>query len=179
MSFSKEKKHLEWQEVPLKIARFLRNNSFEVWNERSIEKKRVDILAKRAYKNKTYYIILEFKHYEKVTGSAEDKFLEQLREYLRIFVQRELKRKGFSHISRNYVFIGYLVLSKDYGIYKNRRKNWRKERLFPEDKDLEYIWKRNLYLFSSTEDYIRSNLELVGLPFYSQTSIQDFTDKEI
>ncbi|MCE7742098.1 MAG: hypothetical protein GOP50_06535 [Candidatus Heimdallarchaeota archaeon] len=179
MSSSNEKQPPEWQEVQLKMATILENNSFEIWKERSIANRRVDILAKRAYKNKTYYIIFEFKHYENVTGGVEDKFLEQLRDYLKLFIERELRRKGFDHVSKNYVFIGYLVLSKDYGIYKNRRKNWRKNKLFPEDKDLESIWKRNLYLFSSTEKYIRPNLESIGLTFYSQSTIEDFTTKEI
>ena len=179
MNYSDEKPIPEWQETQWKIAQFLKKSSFDVWEERMIKNKRVDILAKRAYRNKIYYIIIEFKHYEKVTSSIEDKFLEQLKDYLIILIQRELDRKGFSQISRNYIFIGYLLLSKDYGIYKNRRKNWRKTFSIPDNKDLEYIWNRNLYLFSSTEDYLRSNLESIGLSFYSQTSLQDFTEKEL
>ena len=89
---------------------------------------------------------------------------------------RELRRKGFKHVSDKHIFVGYLVLSKDYGIYTNRRKNWRKSKLFPKNKDLEYIWTRNLYLFSSTDKYIRSNLESIGLTYYSQSTIEDFTE---
>ncbi len=179
MSSSDEEQPQYWRKVQLKIASFLKNNSFDIWEERSISNKRFDILAKRKYQNKTYYLVFEFKHYEKVTASTEDKFLEQLHEYLQLLIERELKRKGFNHVSKTYIFIGYLVLSKDYGIYKNRRKNWRKNRLFPENKDLEYIWRRNLYLFSSTEKFIRNNLESIGLAFYTQSSLEDFTDKEV
>jgi hypothetical protein len=178
MSSSDEKLLPEWQEAQFNVASILKNNSFEIWKERSIGNRRVDILAKRSFNNKTYYIVFEFKHYQKVTASVEDKFLEQLRDYLRLLIERELGRKGFKHISKKYVFIGYLVLSNDYGIYTNRRRNWRKEKLFPENKDLEFIWKRNLHLFSSTEKYIRSNLESIGLSFYSQSSIEDFYKEE-
>ena len=175
MNSSDESHPPEWRKTQLNIAKILENNSFEIWEERSIGKRRVDILAKRSFNNKTYNIVFEFKHYEKVTGSIEDMFLEQLREYLKLLIERELGRKGFKHISKNHIFVGYLVLSKDYGIYKNRRRNWRKNRLFPENKELEFIWSRNLYLFSSTEKYIRSNLESIGLTYYSQSSIEDFT----
>lgn len=175
MSNPDDKQTPEWRDVPLKIASFLKKNSFEVWEERIIANKRVDILAKRSYNNKSFYIVFEFKHYENVTASVEDKFFDQLSTYLKILIKREMKRKGFTHVSRNYIFVGYLVLSKDYGIYKNRRKNWRKNSVLLEDKELEHIWKRNLYLFSSTDDYIKSNLESIGLSFYSQSSIEDFT----
>lgn len=178
MSSSDEKQLPEWREAQCNVASILKNNSFEIWEERTIGKRRVDILAKRTFNNKTFYIVFEFKHYENVTASIEDKFLEQLLDYIRLLIERELGRKGFKHISKKYVFIGYLVLSNDYGIYTNRRKNWRKERHFPENKDLENIWKRNLYLFSSTEKYIRPNLESIGLSFYSQTSISDFYREE-
>lgn len=164
----------EWRVAQSSIAHFLHNNSFEVWEERRIENKRIDILAKRSIRDKTYYIVFEAKHYNKVTAGNEDKFLEQLNEYLRILILRELKRKKFTHVSKKVTFIGYLVLLKDYGIYKNRRKNWRKNRSFPDNKDLEKIWVRNVYLFSSTQDYIQRNLESVGLTFYSQSKIADF-----
>ena len=179
MSSSDEKDSPEWREVQGKIAEILSKNSFEIWEERTIGNRRVDILAKRAYKNKIYYVVFEFKHYEKVTASIEDKFLEQLKDYLRLLIERELKRKNFDYVYTNYVFIGYLVLSKDYGIYKNRRKNWRKSNLDSENKEIEKIWNRNLYLFSSTEKYIKSNLESVGLNFYVQSSLEDFVDEVV
>ena len=166
----------EWRKTQLNIAKILQSNSFEIWEERTIGNRRVDILAKRSYNNKTYYIVFEFKHYEKVTAGIEDKFLEQLHDYLYLLIERELGRKGFKYVSNNNVFIGYLVLSKDYGIYTNRRKNWRKNKNFPENEELELIWSRNLYLFSSTEKYIRSNLESIGLTYYYQSSIEDFTE---
>ena len=174
MNPNNEKSPEAWRVAQSSIAHFLHNNSFEVWEEKRIENRRLDILAKRSIKDKTYYIVFEAKHYNKVSAGNEDKFLEQLNEYLRILILRELERKKFSHVLKRVTFIGYLVLLKDYGIYKNRRKNWRKNRRFPDNKDLETLWERNVYMFSSTQDYIQRNLESVGLTFYKQSKIADF-----
>ncbi len=169
---------LNWREAQKSIADFLSKNSFLVWEEKGMNGKRVDILAKRELNNKVFYLIFEVKHYNNVTASAEDKFRLQLEEYLRVLIMRETDRKKKKQILENYIFIGYLVLSKDYGIYRNRRKNWRKKRLFEDDKDMGLIWKRNVYLFCSSQENIQSNLESVGLQFYSQSKISDFFEKK-
>ena len=177
MSLGEDKFSLNWREAQKSIADYLSKNNFLVWEERKLGNKRVDILAKRELNNKIFYIIFEVKHYNNVTSSAEDKFRVQLEDYLKLLIQRELKRKSEKQIFENYVFVGYLVLSKDYGIYLNRRKNWRKKTLVEEDKNMELIWKRNVYLFCSSQEYIQSNLETVGLRFYSQSKLQDFFKK--
>ncbi len=178
MKLQDERESPDWRKQQDSIAKFLEDNSFEVWKERRIENRRIDVLAKRSFKNKTFYLIFEVKHYNKVSAGQEDMFLEQLRDYVRLFILRELKRRSFEHISKQYVFVGYLVMSKDYGIYKNRRKNWRKSKSFPENKELENVWKKNVYLFSSTKNHIQPNLESIGLSFYSQSDLLYFLDKE-
>jgi len=177
MSLGDDKFSLNWREAQKSIADYLSTNSFLVWEERRLGNKRVDILAKRELNKKIFYIIFEVKHYNNVTPSAEDKFRIQLEDYLKLLIQRELKRKSKNQLLENYVFVGYLVLSKDYGIYLNRRKNWRKKTLVEEDKDFELVWKRNVYLFCSSQEYIQPNLESVGLHFYSQSKISDFFEK--
>ena len=178
MNLQDKKETPDWRKQQDIIAKFLEDNSFEVWIERGIKNRRIDVLAKRSYKNKTYYIIFEVKHYNNVTAGVEDKFFEQLSDYVQLFILRELKRRSFEHVSKQYVFVGYLVLSKDYGIYKNRRKNWRENKSFSETKELEETWQKNVYLFSSTKNYIQSNLESIGLPFYSQSNMLHFLNKE-
>ncbi|TFG09278.1 hypothetical protein EU534_02335, partial [Candidatus Heimdallarchaeota archaeon] len=76
----------EWRKTQLNIAKILRNNSFETWEERALDNRRIDLLAKRYCNNKIYNIVFEFKHYENVTASSEDKFLEQLHEYLQLLI---------------------------------------------------------------------------------------------
>jgi len=174
MVFDNDKFSIDWKEAQNSIAKFLSQNSFEVWEERSLFNKRVDVLAKRSYRNKIFYLVFEVKHYNKVTPSAEEKFREQLEEYLKLLIKRETERKSPKTIQDNYVFIGYLVLSKDYGIYLNRRKNWIKKRQFSDDYNLDIIWQRNVYLFCSSEKFIQSNLESLGLSFYSQSELSDF-----
>ncbi len=174
MNLNSEKSKEAWKVAQTSLAQFLQNNSFEVWEERRIENKRLDLLAKRSVGEKIYYIVFEVKHYNKVSAGNEDKFLEQLNEYLKLLILREIERKKFQFVSKKVVFTGYLVFANDYGIYRNRRKNWRKSRDFPDNKELEEIWKRNVYLFSSTQEYIQKNLESVGLTFYSQSTIAEF-----
>ncbi|MCG3221541.1 MAG: hypothetical protein H7641_09185 [Candidatus Heimdallarchaeota archaeon] len=174
MVFEGDKFKINWKEAQNSIARFLADNSFMVWEERSLYNKRVDILAKRTYRNKIFYLVFEVKHYNNVTASVEEKFRKQLEEYLKLLIKREVERKSDKQISNNYVFVGYLVLSKDYGIYLNRRKNWIKKQQFAKDSSLDKIWRRNTYLFCSTENYIQKNLEDIGLSFYSQSKLSDF-----
>ncbi|MHA2309167.1 MAG: hypothetical protein ACXABJ_07810, partial [Candidatus Heimdallarchaeaceae archaeon] len=174
MVFEEDRFKIDWKEAQNSIAKFLAENSFLVWEERSLYNKRVDILAKRTYKNKTFYLVFEVKHYNNVTASVEEKFRKQLEEYLKLLIKREVERKSDKQISNNYVFVGYLVLSKDYGIYLNRRKNWIKKQQFVEDSSLDKIWRRNVYLFCSTENFIQKNLEDIGLSFYSQSKMSDF-----
>ncbi|NPD89479.1 MAG: hypothetical protein HGN29_12235 [Asgard group archaeon] len=174
MVFEEDRFKINWKEAQNSIAKFLADNSFMIWEERSLYNKRVDILAKRTYRNKIFYLVFEVKHYNNVTASVEEKFRKQLEEYLKLLIKREVKRKSDRQISNNYVFVGYLVLSKDYGIYLNRRKNWIKKQQFAKDSNLDKIWRRNVYLFCSTEDFIQKNLEDIGLPFYSQSKLSDF-----
>ena len=174
MVFEEDKFKLHWKEAQASIAKFLAENSFMVWEERNLLNKRVDILAKRTFKNKTFYLVFEVKHYDNVTASVEEKFRKQLEEYLTLLIKREVERKSDKQISSNYVFVGYLVLSKDYGIYQNRRKNWIKKQQFEKDSTLDRIWRRNVYLFCSTENFIQKNLEKIGLSFYSQSKLSDF-----
>jgi len=177
MPLGEDKLKQNWQEAQKSIADFLKNNSFMVWEERRIENKRVDILAKRSYNNKTFYLVFEVKHYEKITSSTEDKSFEQLEDYLRLLVNREIKRKAKKHILEKYLFVGYLVLSKDYGIYLNRKKNWRTKQHFSDDKILSEIWRRNVFLFCSSQKHIQPNLESIGFKFYSQSKLSDFFQK--
>jgi hypothetical protein len=174
MVFDNDKYSINWKEAQSSIARFLSQNSFEVWEERSLFNKRVDVLAKRTYRDKIFYLVFEVKHYNKVTPSVEEKFREQLEEYLKLLIKRETERKSPKTVQEKYVFIGYLILSKDYGIYLNRRKNWIKKRQFSDDINLDKIWQRNVYLFCSSEKFIQNNLESVGLAFYSQSELSDF-----
>jgi hypothetical protein len=174
MVFEEDKFKLNWKEAQNSIAKFLADNSFMVWEERSLYNKRVDILAKRTYRNKIFYIVFEVKHYNNVTASVEEKFRKQLEEYLKLLIKREVERKSDKQISDNYIFVGYLVLSKDYGIYLNRRKNWIKKQQYAKDSNLDKIWRRNVYLFCSTDDFIQKNLEDIGLSFYSQSKLSDF-----
>jgi hypothetical protein len=174
MVFEEDKFNIDWKEAQRSIAKFLSDNSFMVWEERSLYNRRIDILAKRTYKNRIFYLVFEVKHYNNVTASVEDKFRKQLEEYLQLLIKREMERKPDKHISSNYMFIGYLVLSKDYGIYQNRRKNWIKKQQFFQGSNLDKIWRRNVYLFCSTEEYIQKNLEDIGLSFYSQSKLSDF-----
>ncbi|OLS33133.1 MAG: hypothetical protein HeimAB125_02040 [Candidatus Heimdallarchaeota archaeon AB_125] len=178
MNLQDENSKKAWRVAQNSLAQFLQNNSFEIWEERRIENKRLDILAKRIVGEKIFYIVFEVKHYNKVSAGNEDKFLEQLNKYLKLLILRELDRKKYSYVSKKIFFTGYLVFANDYGIYKNRRKNWRKNRNFPDNKELETIWKRNVYLFSSTQDHIQRNLESIGLTFYSQSKISDFFNED-
>ena len=174
MVFERDKFKIDWKEAQKSIAKFLTDNSFMVWEERSLYNKRLDILAKRAYKNKIFYLVFEVKHYNNVTASVEEKFRKQLEEYLKLLITREVERKSDESITKNYMFVGYLVLSKDYGIYLNRKKNWIKKQQFSEGTNLDKIWRRNVYLFCSTEEFIQKNLEEIGLSFYSQSKLSDF-----
>ena len=174
MQFEEDKFKQNWQEAQRSIANFLKNNSFMVWEERKIENRRVDVLAKRTYKNKIFYLVFEVKHYEKITPSIENKSLEQLEDYLKLLFNRELERKAKKTLLENYLFVGYLVLSKDYGIYLNRKKNWRKKQHFSEDEIINEIWRRNVFLFCSSQEHIQSNLESIGFVFYSQSKLSDF-----
>ncbi len=172
---SEEKVNLpDWKIAQKSIAKFLSDNSFNVWEERSIGNKRVDVLAKREYKGKTFYLIFEVKHYQNVTPSVEEKFILQLEEYVQALILRETKRKSSNQIFEHYVFIGYLILSKDYGIFLNRKKNWRKKPFFIENVELSKIWKRNVHFYCSSPKFIRKNLESQGISFYTQSKISDF-----
>ncbi len=164
----------DWRVAQNTIATFLSENSFDVWEERSIGNKRIDVLAKREYKGKLYYLIFEVKHYQNVTASVEEMFVKQLEEYVQSLILREIQRKTTKQIYENYIFIGYLILSKDYGIYLNRKRNWRKKEKISENTELNKIWRRNVYLFCSSPQYIRKNLEIQGIKFYSQSKISDF-----
>ncbi len=179
MQFREDKFKQNWQEAQKSIANFLEKNSFMVWEERAIENRRVDILAKRSFNNKAYYLVFEVKHYEKITPNIEDKSLEQLEDYLKLLVNRELERKTKKSLLENYLFVGYLVLSKDYGIYLNRKKNWRKKQYFSDDEVLNEIWRRNVFLFCSSQAHIQSNLESIGFAFYSQSKLSDFFESGI
>ncbi len=128
MNLQDENSKKAWRVAQNSLAQFLQNNSFEIWEERRIENKRLDILAKRIVGEKIFYIVFEVKHYNKVSAGNEDKFLEQLNQYLKLLILRELDRKKYSYVSKKIFFTGYLVFANDYGIYKNRRKNWRKNR---------------------------------------------------
>ncbi|MHA1447167.1 MAG: hypothetical protein ACTSSN_10770, partial [Candidatus Heimdallarchaeaceae archaeon] len=68
MNPNNEKSLEPWRVAQSSLAHFLHNNSFEVWEEKRIENKRLDILAKRSIKDKTYYIVFEAKHYNKVSA---------------------------------------------------------------------------------------------------------------
>ncbi len=164
----------DWRIAQNSIAKFLSENSFDVWEERSIGNKRVDVLAKCEYKGKTFYLVFEVKHYQNVTPSVEEKFIQQLEEYVRTLILREIQRKSYNQIIEHYVFIGYLILSKDYGIFLNRRKNWRKKAYFTENTVLSKIWKRNVHFYCSSPKFIRKNLESQGISFYTQSKISDF-----
>ncbi len=72
----------DWKKAQKSIAQFLSDNSFDVWEERTIGNRRVDVLAKREYKGKIFYIVFEVKHYQNVTPSVEEKFVQQLEEYV-------------------------------------------------------------------------------------------------
>lgn len=174
MSFRENKFTQNWKEAQQSIAFFLERNNFLVWEERSIKNKRIDILAKRLFKDQIFNLIFEVKHYNTINASEEDKFLEQLEEYLRLFIIREVKRKGIRKITSNSIFIGYLVLSKDYGLHLNRKKNWRKKDIFDKDSELSNLWKNNVFLFCSSQEFIQTNLESIGLTFYSQSKLSDF-----
>ena len=167
----------DWKIAQNSIAKFLAENSFDVWEERSIRNKRIDVLAKREYKGKIFYLVFEVKHYQNVTPSVEDKFIQQLEEYVQTLILRETQRKSTNQIYDHYVFIGYLILSKDYGIYLNRRKNWRKKPFFTESNELSKIWKRNVHFYCSSPNFIRKNLETLGLSFYIQSKISDFLNR--
>ena len=164
----------DWKIAQMSIAQFLSDNSFDVWEERSIGNKRIDVLAKREYKGKTFYLVFEVKHYQNVTPSIEEKFVQQLEEYVQKLILRETQRKSIKQIFENYVFIGYLILSKDYGIYLNRKKNWWKKPFLTENTELSKIWKRNVQFFCSSPKFVRKNLESEGIYFYTQSKISDF-----
>ncbi|MHA1482534.1 MAG: hypothetical protein ACTSUP_03850 [Candidatus Heimdallarchaeaceae archaeon] len=164
----------DWKIAQKSIAQFLSDNSFDVWEERTIGNKRVDVLAKREYKGKIFYLVFEVKHYQNVTPSVEEKFVKQLEEYVQTLILRETQRKSNNQIFEHYVFIGYLILSKDYGIFLNRRKNWRKKPFFTGNIELYKIWKRNVHFYCSSPKFIRKNLESQGISFYTQSKISDF-----
>lgn len=164
----------DWKIAQKSIAQFLSDNSFDVWEERSIGNKRIDVLAKREYKGKISYLVFEVKHYQNVTSSVEEIFVQQLEEYVQTLILRETQRKSNKQIFEHYVFIGYLILSKDYGIFLNRRKNWRKKPFFTENVELSKIWKRNVHFYCSSPKFIRKNLESHGISFYTQSKILDF-----
>ena len=174
MVFKEDKFSKNWKEAQSSIADFLKKNNFSVWQERRLENKRVDILAKREFKNKIFYLIFEVKHYNNVTPKAEENFLKQLTEYVKLFIKRELKRKKINNILARYHIVGYLVFSKDYGIFLNRRKNWYKTDRISENSQINNIWKKNVTLFCSSPKNIQKNLESVGLAFYSQSRLSDF-----
>ncbi len=164
----------DWKIAQKSIAQFLSDNSFDVWEERTIGNKRVDVLAKREYKGKIFYLVFEVKHYQNVTPSVEEKFVKQLEEYVQTLILRETQRKSNNQIFEHNVFIGYLILSKDYGIFLNRRKNWRKKPFFTGNIELSKIWKRNVHFYCSSPKFIRKNLESQGISFYTQSKISDF-----
>ncbi|MBY9000871.1 MAG: hypothetical protein KGD64_08165 [Candidatus Heimdallarchaeota archaeon] len=174
MNSNEESSPPAWKIAQHSIAQFLSENSFDVWEERSIGNRRIDVLAKREYEGKIYYLVFEVKHYQNVTASIEEKFVLQLEEYLQVLLLRESNRKTLKQISEKYIFIGYLILSKDYGIYLNRRKNWRKKQYFVGNEELSKIWKRNVHFYCSAPKFIRKNLEPAGLAFYTQSKISDF-----
>ena len=167
----------DWRIAQHSIAQFLSENSFDVWEERSIGNKRVDVLAKREYKGKVFYLVFEVKHYQNITASVEENFVLQLEEYLQALILRESDRRTPKQIFEHYIFIGYLILSKDYGLYLNRRKNWRKKQYFVENEELKRIWRRNVHFFCSSPKFIRKNLEPEGLAFYTQSKISDFFER--
>ena len=107
MHDTEKKEKLDWQLAQEKIAKYLSANSFSVWEERKIGRKRVDILAKRVINDVVYYLIFEIKNYNKISASEETKFEGQLLEYLKSLILREKKRKKLTNLK--YVFVGYLV----------------------------------------------------------------------
>jgi len=176
MHNTEKKEKLDWQLAQEKIAKYLSANNFSIWEERKIGRKRVDILAKRVINDVVYYLIFEIKNYNKISASEETKFEGQLLEYLKSLILREKKRKKLTNLLDKNIFVGYLVFSNDYGIYHNRRKNWRKTNAFEGNEELETIWKRNVHLFCSTPGYIQKNLDSIGLQLYKQKKILDFFD---
>ncbi len=173
----KKTKDCEWRKAQHYIAELLKYNGFKVWEERSIKSGRVDILAKREIRERTYYLVFEVKHYQKITSALECKFEEQLQSYLLNLIKREIKTKTINSIRKNAVFIGYLVLTNDYGIYHNRKVNWNKGRI-GDSAVIEEIWTRNVYLFCSIPKHIQQNLEKIGLNMCVQTSIETFLNQK-
>ena len=165
---------LEWQQAQKAIAKLLRINGFEVWEERKVEGKRIDVLSKRIINNKTYYLVFEVKHYKNVRPSTETKFEDQLISYLEALIRRELNNKSIKTLLEKYVFIGYLVMTKDYMLLKNRKINYHKPRNPFQHPEIKKLWRRNVYLLYSTPEYIRKNLEKIGLRSYKQTHLIDF-----
>ncbi len=100
MNLQDETSKEAWKVAQSSLAQFMQNNSFEDWEERRIENRRLDILAKRIIGDKIFYVVFEVKHYNKVSAGNEDKFLEQLNEYLKLLILRELERKKYSYVSK-------------------------------------------------------------------------------
>ena len=67
MNSNEESSPPAWKIAQHSIAQFLSENSFDVWEERSIGNRRIDVLAKREYEGKIYYLVFEAVSYTHLT----------------------------------------------------------------------------------------------------------------
>ncbi len=172
---TQEKNISNWRFAQSQVAELLKKNNFSIWEEYRINKKnRVDILAKRKIREDVVYIIVEVKDYKKVTGNDEKRFMDQLKNYVKELIIREKNRLSLEKILLHYTFIGYLIVTNDFGLYKKRKKNWLKGSPFPIGDPLNSLWKRNVHIFYSTQDHLYENLKAIGIMAYQNTTILNF-----
>lgn len=169
------KRALPWQIAQERVAAILKQMGIDYWIEQPLNGYRVDVLGKYQAKKKLYYIIFEVKHYQSITPKQEIDFEKQMVNYVAELIKREARKKSPNTILEKYVFIGYLVLAKDYALMRNRKMNWRKESPFDKNQvEFNKIWKRNVKLFCSTPEHIKENLANIGIIPSKQSNLERF-----
>ncbi|UJG44792.1 MAG: hypothetical protein K9W46_06310 [Candidatus Heimdallarchaeum endolithica] len=171
-------KKKEWAIAQEKITKYIEKLGFDVWKERRINNKRVDILAKKVSGDKIIYLVFEIKHYNRVHAYNEREFFLQIQDYVKELLLREVARKSAKKVLRDYLIIGYLVFTNDFGIFKNRKKDWKKGSSPQNNKIIKEIWKRKVSFFYSTPEFIKKNLESVGISLDKQLLLNKFFDSK-
>lgn len=178
MLLIKMEKKKEWAIAQEKITGYIQKLGFDVWKERKINNKRVDILAKKVSREKITYLVFEIKHYNRVHAHNEREFFVQIQDYVKELLLREVARKSAKKVLRDYMFIGYLVFTNDFGLFKNRKKDWKRNFFHQSEKVLREIWRKKVSFFYSTPEFIKRNLVSLGLDLDKQLTLNQLFNCE-
>ncbi len=150
---------LTWSEAQHAIVEFLHTNGFMSFHERPIYKGRADGLVIKKTEATVTKMIVEVKHYNKVTDQVVVKAVNQGLMYLQTIIQED--RIVRSKSSKDYRYVLLVVFSKDYPVKQLSFKSLIDQS--PSPLEIIYCSARNLEEILQKHDLIER-----------QTGIDDF-----